>query len=233
MKPLPVLALTLTLAVAGFAMADGDPKKGGQAFRACVACHALEPGLHLSGPSLGGFLNRPSGSAKGYVRYSPELKSAGFDWIPSALDAWIEAPEKMMPGTYMSFPGISDPKARADLVAFLMIAGAEDGAKRVVAEDLVPAGWTRSVAPDPIGEGSPDNRITSIRHCGDSYIIETENGTTHPFWEKNVRLKIDSTETGPPEDTPVILGAGMRGDRVFVIFKNVADLSRLLVEECR
>lgn len=233
MKVLSVLTLSLALAATGVAMADGDPKKGGQAFRACIACHALEPGLHLSGPSLGGFLNRPSGSAKGYGRYSPELKSAGFDWSPSALDAWIEAPEKMVSGTYMSFPGIPDPEVRADLVAFLMIAGAEDGANRVVAKDLVPAGWTRSVAPDPIGEGSPVNRITSIRHCGDSYIIETENGITHPFWEKNVRLKIDSTATGPPEGTPVILGAGMRGDRVSVIFKNVADLSRLLVEECR
>lgn len=233
MKTLTVLALSLTLAGTGIAKSDGDPQKGGQAFRACVACHALEPGLHLSGPSLDGFLDRPSGSAKDYVRYSPELKAAGFDWSPSALDAWIEAPEKMVPGTYMSFPGIPDPNVRADLVAFLMIAGAEGGAKRVVAEGLVPAGWTRSVAPDPIGEGSPLNRIASIRHCGDSYVIETENGTTHPVWEKNVRLKIDSTETGPPEGTPVMLNAGMRGDRVSVIFKNVADLTRLLVEECR
>lgn len=233
MKALTGLALSLTLAATGIANAGGDPKKGGQVFRACVSCHALEPGLHLSGPSLGDFLERPSGSAKGYSRYSPELKSAGFDWSPSALDAWIEAPEKMVLGTYMSFPGIPDPKVRADLIAFLVIAGAKDGAKRVVAEDLVPAGWTRSVAPDPIGEGSANSRIASIRHCGDSYIIETQNGTTHPFWEKNVRLKIDSAETGPPAGIPVILGAGMRGDRVSVIFKSVADLSRLLVEDCR
>jgi cytochrome c len=233
MKAFPILILSLFLAATGYAKADGDPKKGAQAFRACVACHALEPGLHLSGPSLGGFLERPAGAAEGYGRYSPELKSAGFEWSPSVLDAWVEAPEKMVPGTYMSFPGIPDPEVRADLVAFLMIAGAKDGAKRVVAENLIPASWTRSVAPDPIGEGSPENRVTSIRHCGDSYIIATEDGTSIPFWEKNVRLKVDSMETGPPEGTPVILGAGMRGDRVSVIFKSVADLSRLLVEECR
>lgn len=233
MKAFPVLALSLFLAATGYAKADGDPKKGAQAFRACVACHALEPGLHLSGPSLGSFLERPAGAAEGYGRYSPELKSAGFEWSPSVLNAWIEEPEKMVPGTYMSFPGIQDPEMRADLVAFLMIAGAKDGAKRVVAEELIPASWTRSVAPDPIGGGSPDNRVTSIRHCGDNYFIHTEDGASYPYWEKNVRLKIDSTETGPPEGTPVILGAGMRGDRVSVIFKSVADLSRLLVEECR
>ena len=232
MKPLSVLAVSLFLAASGIAKADGDPQKGAQAFRACVACHALEPGLHLSGPSLGNFLERPSGSAKGYGRYSPKLKSAGFEWGPSVLDAWIEAPEKMVPGTFMSFPGVSDPEVRADIVAFLMIAGAKDGAKRVVAEGLIPASWARSVAPDPIGEGAPNNRVASIRHCGDGYIIETEDGTSHPFWEKNVRLKIDSTETGPPEGIPVILGAGMRGDRISVIFRSIADLSRLLVEEC-
>ncbi|MBO6950093.1 MAG: c-type cytochrome [Rhodospirillales bacterium] len=232
MRRLTILALALAFITPGAVKADGDPKKGGQAFRACVACHALEPGLHLSGPSLGNFLERPSGSAKGYGRYSPELKSAGFEWSPAVLDAWIEAPEKMIPGTYMSFPGISDPVVRADLVAFLMIAGAEDGVKRVVAEGLIPASWTRSVAPDPIGEGSPSNRIVSIRHCGDSYFIETEDGASYPFWEKNVRLKIDSTDTGPPPGVPVVLGAGMRGDRISVIFRSIADLSRLLVEEC-
>lgn len=233
MKTLLVLILSLFLAATGYAKAGGDPKKGAQAFRACVACHALEPGLHLSGPSLGGFLERPSGAAEGYGRYSPELKSAGFEWSPSVLDAWVEAPEKMVPGTYMSFPGIPDPEVRSDLVAFLMIAGAKDGAKRVVAEELIPASWTRSVAPDPIGGGSPDNRVMSIRHCGDNYFIHTEDGASYPYWEKNVRLKIDSTKTGPSEGTPVILGAGMRGDRVSVIFKSVADLARLLTEECR
>jgi cytochrome c len=36
-------------------LAAGDAKRGAQVYRACVACvacHALEPGLHLSGPSL-------------------------------------------------------------------------------------------------------------------------------------------------------------------------------------
>lgn len=229
MKSFPALVFLLFLATTGLSKADGDPKKGAQAFRACVACHALEPDLHLSGPSLGGFLERPAGAAEGYSRYSPELKSAGFDWSPSILDAWIEAPEKMVPGTYMSFPGIPDPEVRADLVTFLMIAGAKEGG----AEQLIPTSWTRSFAPDPIGEGSPNNRVSSVRHCGDSYFIQTEDGTSHPFWEKNVRLKIDSMETGPPLGTPVILDAGMRGDRISVIFKSIDDISRLVVEECR
>lgn len=213
--------------------ADGDAKRGGQAFRACVACHALEPGLHLSGPSLGGFLERPAGTAAGYRRYSPNLKSAGFTWSPSVLDAWIENPERMVPETYMAFPGIPDPQVRADLVAFLLVAGAKGGAEKAVAEGLVPASWLRSAAPDPIGKAPPGVRVQSIRHCGDGYVIATKDGAKRPYWEKNVRLKIDSTETGPLDGVPVVLGAGMRGDRISVVFKSVADLSRMLSDGCQ
>ena len=47
-------ATLVLLAVAPAAMAEGDPELGAQAYRACVACHSLEPGLHLTGPSLAG-----------------------------------------------------------------------------------------------------------------------------------------------------------------------------------
>ena len=33
------------------AIADGDAKRGASVYRACVACHSLEPGVHLTGPS--------------------------------------------------------------------------------------------------------------------------------------------------------------------------------------
>jgi cytochrome c len=214
------------------AAAEGDPMRGGQAFRACVACHALEPGVHLSGPSLGGFIDRAAGTADGYSRYSPELKAAGFEWTTPVLNAWLEDPERMVPGTYMSFRGISDPQVREDLVAFLEIAGARGGTEKVVGSGFVPTAWARAGAPDPIGNALPDSRIALIRHCGDGYLIKTEDGAERPYWEKNVRLKIDSTETGPPAGVPVVLGAGMRGDRVSVIFRSVSDLSRLLMEGC-
>jgi len=32
--------------------AEGDAKRGAAVYRACGACHSLEPGLHLTGPSL-------------------------------------------------------------------------------------------------------------------------------------------------------------------------------------
>jgi cytochrome c len=53
-------ALIAALIAAGAAMAHdepqrageaaGDAKRGSVAFRACVACHSLEQGVHLTGP---------------------------------------------------------------------------------------------------------------------------------------------------------------------------------------
>ena len=50
--------------------------------------------------------------------------------------------------------------------------------------------------------------------------------------ETNVRLKIDSAETGPPEGVPVILGAGMQGDRVSVTFSDSSALASSIEEKC-
>ena len=88
-----VLALAaLTLLSFGVdAFAEGDARRGAQAYRACVACHALEPSLHLSGPSLDGFMGRMAGTAEGFVRFSPGLKDAGFSWNAAALDGWLDA----------------------------------------------------------------------------------------------------------------------------------------------
>ena len=221
------IILSITAALLGplswalAASAEGDPKRGANAYRACAACHALEPGLHLSGPSLAGVIGRTAGTADGYGRYSKGLKEAGFQWNDAALDGWLENPPAMIPDTYMVFRGISDADARTDLIAFLLRAASPDGGgKKAVADGLMPAAWLRGAAPDPIKDAPPEARVTEIRHCGDSFFITTEAGVTTPFWEKNVRLKIDSVETGPPPGIPVMLGAGMGGDRVSVIFAN-------------
>lgn len=229
------LALLAVLAVASATpaeAAEADPKRGAEAFRACVACHALEPGLHVTGPSLDGFWGRTAGGAEGFGRYSRGLKEAGFEWNAAALDGWLADPAAMIPGTYMVFEGIADAQARADLIAFLEIAGAPGGGGRAVAEGLLPAAWLRSVAPQPLGDAPPEARVAAIRHCGDGYFVTTADGRETAYWEKNIRLKIDSVETGPPSGTPVILGAGMRGDRASIVFASLGDLKTLVEEGC-
>jgi len=231
----PILAaasVAIALIASRAIAAEGDVRRGAEVYRACVACHTLEPGLHTTGPSLAGLMGRPAGRAEGYRRYSSGLHNAGFDWEPASLDAWIADPEAMVPGTSMTFRGMPDPQARADLIAFLAIATAPGGAESAVTDGLIPRTYVRGTAPAPLADAPPSARVTAIRHCGDGFFITTGDGTETAYWEKNVRLKIDSVETGPPPGTAVILGSGMQGDRLSVIFASLADLTNLVTETC-
>ena len=62
--------------------------------------------------------------------------------------------------------------------------------------------------------------------------VTTADGTETPFFEMNLRLKLDTRSTGPESGKPVITGAGMMGDRFNIIFASVADLTRFVVEQC-
>jgi cytochrome c len=44
----------LLLLTALDALAEGDTQRGAEVDRACVACHSLEPGVHLTGPGQSG-----------------------------------------------------------------------------------------------------------------------------------------------------------------------------------
>ena len=229
---LSITYLAAMLQVTAAGAVEGDPKRGAEVYRACVACHTLEPGLHQSGPSLAGIWGRPAGTAESFGRYSAGLKQAGFEWNAAALDGWLADPQTMIPGTYMVFRGVGEVQARADLIAFLEIAGRPGGGEKAVAEGLLPAAWLSAGAPEPIRDAPPAARVTAMRHCGDSYFISTGDGRETPYWEKNIRLKIDSVETGPLPGVPVVLQAGMRGDRFSVVFSSLADLTSIIEEKC-
>jgi cytochrome c2 len=104
---------------ASMASAAGDPMKGAKAYRACKACHTLEPGRHMTSPSLAGIWNRKAGTIEGFTRSSPALKSANIIWDAKTLDHWLASPGTLVPGNWMTFSGIKDPQARADLIAYL------------------------------------------------------------------------------------------------------------------
>ena len=93
------------------------------AFQKCYACHSVVPGeTGLPGPNLAGVVGRRIASAPDFA-YSPALatlaeRSAGV-WTEAALDAFIRAPEDLVPGTEMTFVGLPDAGERADVIAFL------------------------------------------------------------------------------------------------------------------
>jgi cytochrome c len=122
----------------------------------------------------------------------------------------------------MTFHGIADAQARADVIAGK--SSAEAGAQGGMMAPAELIGLRRGVG--------PNNRITSIRYCGDTYTIGVESGESHPFWEFNLRFKTDSSDKGPGPGHPVLIPASMMGDRAFVIFAAPEEISASIESKC-
>jgi len=78
----------------------------------------------------------------------------------------------------------------------------------------------------------PDQRVAKISHCRDTYRVTTEDGKTRAFWERNLRLMTDASDRGPEKDAPVIVAAGMMGDRADVIFASPEEISGFIASAC-
>jgi len=235
MRSLVTIGFVATLAIATLSTvsyAQGDARRGAEAYRRCAGCHSLQPDQHLTGPSLANLWGKKAGTVTGFARYSKELKSTDIVWDEDTLNAWLSDPQTMAPGTYMVFRGLDNDAARADLIAFLEMAMAPDGARNVVARGLAPEGVVEGQVPDPLSSAPPELQVTDVRHCGDSYFVATADGRETPYWEMNVRLKLDTRVTGPDPSNPVNVVAGMAGDRVSIVFSQLEELSRLVAEKC-
>lgn len=124
-------AVAVILYGSGAAFAGGDHARGQAVFEKCYACHSVVPGEKgLSGPNLYDVVGRAVASEPGFA-YSEALKALrrrGYPaWTPAALDAFIEAPEDIAPGTAMTFDGLASAQERADLIAYLADLPAEEG----------------------------------------------------------------------------------------------------------
>ena len=78
----------------------------------------------------------------------------------------------------------------------------------------------------------PEDRVQKITHCGDTYRVTTADGKTRAFWERNLRLKTDSSDDGPQKGAPALTPAGMMGDRADVIFAAPDEISGFIKSEC-
>src|SRR5690349_3539336 len=115
----PVIALLLPLAWADPARSAGDPVRGATIFQACMACHSTTPGEHMTGPSLAHIWQRKAGTVEGFGRYSDAMKRADVVWTGETLDKWLTDPERFIPDTSMTFPGLRESKGRQDVIAYL------------------------------------------------------------------------------------------------------------------
>lgn len=228
-----LFSVMLFISVASYtAHADGDPTRGAKVYGVCAACHSLEPALNLTGPSLAGLWGKKAASVTDFVRYSSSLKEQGFIWDETSLNAWLTEPRAFVPGTYMTFRGIDDKRVRGDLIAFLKIAMAPGGGATVVAQGLATAEMTHGQAPEPLATASPEGQVTRIRFCHDTFFVATADGNERPFWEMNLRLKIDTSANGPQVGKPVLVPGGMQGDRASIVFSDLDEIGRLVQKKC-
>ena len=101
--------------------APTDVAAGREEFRICQACHSLEPGRNLIGPSLAGLIGRRAGTAPGFD-YSQPMKQANITWDAKSLDGYLADPQKVVPGNRMPFGGLKSDLDRQELIAFLEVA---------------------------------------------------------------------------------------------------------------
>lgn len=225
--PLYVAALCCAL-LSPAALAAGDAVRGAQLFRQCAACHSTKPGEHMTGPSLAHVWNHKAAAVEGFSRYTEALKRSGLKWDNSTLDKWLAAPQRVVPGTAMTFPGVPESQARQDLIAYLT--AVDEGKGRQPATSgggMMMGGHTIDLKNAP-----PAGQVQSIKHCGDTYTVETADGKANKVWEYNLRFKTDSSKLGPHPGKPVAVGAGMQGDRASIIFASPKEISEAIRESC-
>jgi cytochrome c len=224
------LALILSLAASELALAAGDPARGAGTFQACAVCHSTTPGEHMTGPSLAKIWQHRAGTVEDFQRYSEAMTRAKLVWTEQTLDKWLANPEAFIPGTSMSFQGLRESKARQDVIAYL----------KAVSEGKAPANSPRSggmmmnMQPSKVDlkNAPPEGQVAAIGYCGDTYTVRTADGKVEKVWEFNLRLKTDSSTLGPRPGKPVIVGAGMQGDRAAVIFAAPSEISAFIRPEC-
>ncbi len=88
--------------------------------RACASCHSFnEGGRNAVGPNLWGVVGANHARVEGFNYSAANRALADKPWDFEALNAFIAAPGRAMPGTRMAFAGLGSTQQRADVIAYL------------------------------------------------------------------------------------------------------------------
>jgi cytochrome c len=96
---------------------------GERAYMKCFSCHSVVAGEDgLQGPNLHGVLGRKAGTLAGFD-YSPAMKragtSAGLVWDRARLEAFLQEPDSVVPGTVMARPPLASADERRMVLDYL------------------------------------------------------------------------------------------------------------------
>lgn len=165
----------------GFAamVASADPKKGEKDFKKCQSCHSIEKGgPNKVGPNLWGVVDRPVASHEGY-KYDAAMEKfaeGGTKWTYDHLNAFLEKPKDLVPGTKMGFGGISKEEDRANLVAYLR---------------------TQADEPAPL----PDQKASAEGGASDSKAADASGGSDQAAASGNDQAAADASGNGDQAKT--------------------------------
>jgi cytochrome c len=100
-------------------LASASAEKGQQVAKQCQSCHTFEKGgPNRVGPNLWNVVGSERGEGRGF-NFSAGMKSKGGKWSFDELDKFLASPRAYIPGTAMTFAGISNPQQRADVIGYL------------------------------------------------------------------------------------------------------------------
>lgn len=102
-------------------MKSANIANGESLVKKCTSCHSLEKnGPNRIGPHLWNIIGKNKASVADY-KYSPALTAKGGTWDYESLFLMIHKPSRFVPGTKMSFAGLSNPQDVADIIAYLRV----------------------------------------------------------------------------------------------------------------
>ena len=89
-------------------LASASVEKGQQIAKQCTACHTFEKGgPNRIGPNLWGIVGDERGKDRGGFNFSAAMKAKGGTWTFDELYDFLANPRDYIPGTAMTFAGIS------------------------------------------------------------------------------------------------------------------------------
>ena len=107
----------------GALLASADANAGKDKARVCATCHDFQAGgPDRIGPNLWGVIGRDIAGKPGYA-YSPAMTAQPGAWTYDRLFTYLASPARVVPGTKMSFAGLSRPEDRAAVIKYLATLG--------------------------------------------------------------------------------------------------------------
>jgi cytochrome c len=101
-------------------LAKASIEKGQATAKQCQACHTFEKGgPNRVGPNLWNIVGSARGEDRGGFNFSAAMKGKGGNWSFDELNKFLTNPRGYIPGTAMTFAGLSRAEQRADVIDYL------------------------------------------------------------------------------------------------------------------